>query len=67
MTTTIELIPDENLRDTIVEKLQIPAHENVTKEHLKRLEELTSDKSNIANLEGLQHAVNLKHLVVCPS
>ena len=54
-------MPDPNLRRIVSEELGV---ENLTIADMQRLHDLVSDSDEIENLEGLQHAVNLKFLQV---
>ena len=59
--TVIE-IPDPTLERVIREKLGLPAEIPLTDVEMQRLWDLVVLKSNIANLEGLEHAANLRFL-----
>ena len=55
-------MPDLHLRQAIREKLNLPQHTPLTTLHLEQLYDLVVLKSDIANLQGLEHAVNLRFL-----
>ena len=54
-------IPDPNLRAAIEDALE---HDRVTQHALSRLEGLDANDRNIANLSGLEYAVNLEWLFI---
>ena len=56
--TVIE-IPDPTLERIIREKLALPAELPLTDIEMQRLWDLVVLESDIANLQGLEHAVNL--------
>lgn len=53
------LIPDKNLKEAIIDELEI---DYTTKDDLKKLKSLSVEYENISNLEGLQYAENLEEL-----
>ena len=53
-------IPDANLRDAIIDELGLAPDTVLTKDHLAGLDYLKAD--DVANLQGLEHAVNLVDL-----
>ena len=55
-------MPDPNLRQAVHEKLNLPRNTRLTVLHLERLYDLVVLESNIADLQGLEHAVNLRFL-----
>ena len=55
-------MPDTTLRQAVREKLNLPQHTPLTVAHLKDLYDLVVSESDIANLQGLEHAVNLRFL-----
>ena len=57
-----EWMPDPNLRQAVHEKLNLPRNTRLTVLHLERLYDLVVLESNIADLQGLEHAVNLRFL-----
>ena len=57
-----EWMPDPNLRQAVREKLNLPQNTPLTVLHLKRLYDLVVLESDIADLRGLEHAVNLYFL-----
>ena len=57
-----EWMPDPNLRQAVREKLNLPQNTPLTVLHLKQLYGLVVLESDIANLQGLEHAVNLDFL-----
>lgn len=57
-----ELIKDKNLRKAILEKLGKPEGYRLTKEDLRKLEELKAISRDIKSIEGLEYCVNLKVL-----
>ena len=57
-----EWMPDANLRQAVREKLNLPQNTPLTVLHLERLHDLVILESNIADLQGLEHAVNLRFL-----
>lgn len=57
-------IPDSNLVQAIREALTLPANSEITTQDLRRLKILEAVNSDIRNLSGLEHAVNLEHLEV---
>ncbi|MCG9132330.1 leucine-rich repeat domain-containing protein [Candidatus Poribacteria bacterium] len=57
-----EWMPDPNLRQAVSEKLNLPQNIPLTVLHLERLRDLVILESNIADLQGLEHAVNLHFL-----
>ena len=54
-------MPDANLRRILSEELEV---KNLRIADMQRLHTLISEREGIENLEGLQHAVNLKYLQV---
>ena len=57
-----EWMPDPNLRQAIREKLHLPKNTPLTTFHLEPLHDLVVLESDIANLQGLEHAANLHFL-----
>ena len=55
-------MPDTNLRQAVREKLNLPQNTPLTVWHLEHLYDLVVLESNISNLHGLEHAVNLRFL-----
>ena len=55
-------MPDANLRKVLREKLGLPQDTPLMPSHLGDLTTLKVSKSNIANLQGLEHAQNLQTL-----
>ena len=55
-------MPDANLRQAVREKLNLSQNTPLTVLHLERLYDLVILESDIANLQGLEHAVNLHFL-----
>ena len=55
-------MPDANLRQAVREKLNLPRNTPLTVLDLKRLYSLVVLESDIADLQGLEHAVNLDFL-----
>ena len=55
-------MPDSSLQQAVREKLNVPQHIPLTVLHLERLHDLVVLESDIANLQGLEHAVNLHFL-----
>ena len=55
-------MPDANLRQAVREKLNLPQNTPLTTLHLERLYDLVVPESNIEDLQGLEHAVNLRFL-----
>ena len=57
-------IPDPNLRmairEVLREKIGLPDHTLLTEEHLKHLANLEVRNSNISDITGLEHAINLQ-------
>ena len=66
VTTTVhaqeDWMPDANLRKVLREKLGLPQDTPLVPSHLGDLTTLKVSKSNIANLQGLEHAQNLQTL-----
>ena len=58
-------IPDPNLRQAILETLNLPDEIPITQQEMLRLTNLLASDSDIADLTGLEHATNLKDLRVC--
>ena len=58
----LEWMPDANLRKVLREKLGLPQDIPLTPSHLEDITTLKVSKSNIANLQGLEHAQNLQTL-----
>ena len=58
-----EWMPDPNLRQAVREKLNLPRNTPLTVLHLEHLYDLVILESDIANLQGLEHAVNLNSFV----
>ena len=59
-----EWMPDPALRQAVREELSIPAHLALTPAHLQSLTNLTAVDKGITDLTGLEHATNLKFLVL---
>ena len=57
-------IPDPNLRAAVRDALNLPADAPVTRETMLPLYTLKTKHNTITDLTGLQHAVNLKSLVL---
>ena len=55
-------IPDANLRNAIREALKLPAGAPITQADMRELTELEARHSQIANLTGLEYAMNLSVL-----
>ena len=55
-------IPDAELADAIREALELPAGEAITADAMRKLTELNASFREIADLTGLEHAVNLVEL-----
>ena len=55
-------MPDANLRQAVREALELPDDVLLTQLEMKRLTELGADESQIADLTGLEHAINLTSL-----
>ena len=55
-------MPDANLRQAVREKLNLPKNTPLTTLHLERLYDLVILESGIADLQGLEHAVNFHFL-----
>ncbi len=57
-------LPDPNLRmairETLREEIGLPDHTPLTEAHLKHLANLDVENSNIRDLTGLEHAINLQ-------
>ena len=58
----VDWMPDPNLRQTVREKLNLPRNTPLTVLHLEHLYDLVILESNIADLQGLEHAINLHFL-----
>lgn len=58
----IVIFPDPGLERAVRNKLGIGNDEDLTRELLVKLQELTADKQGIENLEGLQYCINVKKL-----
>ena len=57
-------IPDPNLRQAVRETLDLPSNAPITQQEMLRLEELTAKEAQIENINGLEHATNLKSLAL---
>ena len=57
-----EWMPDPNLRQAVREKLNLPGNKSLTVLHLERLHDLVILESDVADLQGLEHAANLGFL-----
>ena len=55
-------IPDPNLTHAVREALGLPPNVRFTDNHLRQLNALDADGQNIADLTGLEYAVNLRRL-----
>ena len=55
-------MPDSSLRQAVRDKLNVPQHTPLTVLHLEDLHDLVVLESDIASLQGLEHAVNLHFL-----
>ena len=55
-------IPDPNLERAIREEMGLPSGTSITQLLINQLTELTANDYQIADLTGLEHATNLKHL-----
>ena len=55
-------MPDTTLQKAVREKLNIPQNESLDTLHLQQLYDLVVLESDIENLQGLEHAVNLRFL-----
>ena len=55
-------IPDPNLRRLVREALNLPNNAPVTVRDMRQLTELKVQNTGIENLDGLEHAVNLRRL-----
>jgi hypothetical protein len=58
-------MPDTNLRDAVVETLELPKDVPLTKVHLQSLSHLEAWNSKISNLNGMENATNLMALELC--
>ena len=54
-------VPDPNLRDAIQETLGLPAESPLTQQVMERLTGLDASQRGIADLTGLEYALNLKY------
>ena len=57
-------IPDPNLKRAVRERLELPDEVPITQLQMLRLEKLTAKEAQIENITGLEHAINLKLLVL---
>ena len=57
-----EWMPDPNLRQVVVEVLELPADEPLPKEKMQQLTKLHAIDKGITNIQGLEFAVNLTEL-----
>ena len=57
-------IPDPNLERAIREVLALPDEMSITQQEMLRLKKLKAKESQIENITGLGHAINLKSLVL---
>ena len=64
MTVTKEWIPDANLIRFIRKQINLPDEVPLTQQDMKRLMELTALNDQITILTDLEHAINLKVLVL---
>jgi Leucine-rich repeat (LRR) protein len=55
-------IPDKNLRGAVASALSIDPNLPLFPEDLHKLEKLVARDAEIRNLQGLEHAINLRHL-----
>ena len=58
-------IPDANLREAVIEALELPDGTPLTKEHLKSLKSLSINDGKINDLTGLEHALALNYMSAC--
>ena len=57
-------IPDPHLERAVREALALPAETPITQTEMLQLKELTAKKAQIENIIGLEHATNLRSLVL---
>ena len=57
-----DLIPDENLRAAIAQRLGKAPNTSITTEDLARLTEIVADERGIRDLRGLEHATKLERI-----
>ena len=57
-------IPDPNLKHAVRERLELPDAAPITQLQMLRLEKFTAKEAQIENINGLEHAINLKLLVL---
>lgn len=60
-------MPDVNLRKAVRETLDMPQNTRLIPSHLQRLGDLVVLSSDISNLQGLEHAKNLRFLHITDS
>ena len=60
--STVVDIPDPYLRQDISETLQLPPEAPITKQQMQTLTRLKAVNSQIADITGLEHAINLEFL-----
>ena len=58
-------IPDPNLESAIREELNLTDNTPITQQVMSQLTKLEAGASEMANLTGLEHAINLKDLRLC--
>ena len=58
----VDWMPDANLRTAVQTALGLGNGDALTKEAMANLTELSAERSNIANITGLEHATNLTDL-----
>ena len=58
-------MPDVNLRTAVIEAIGLPEDVPLKKEHLKWLSRLSVWETEISDLTGLEHAVNLQNFGAC--
>ena len=57
-------IPDPNLESAIRETLNIPDNSPITQQEMLRLTELNARQKQIADLTGLEYAINIRSLIL---
>ena len=60
--TQVVSIPDPNLRQVVIEALELPDGSPVTQQEMLRLTILEAEKRGITDLAALEHATNLGYL-----
>ena len=63
----LDWMPDVNLRKVVRETLDMPQNTPLIPSHLQRLGDLVVLSSDISNLQGLEHAKNLRFLHITDS